>query len=59
MHVLHLDALVVKGKRLCAMLQRNPLHTFMFDRAGKLVVANNAALEACRHSSAGITVSEM
>ena len=58
MHVIHLDAIVIKEKRLTAMLQRNPLHTFMFDRAGKLVIANNAAMEACRHSSAGITASQ-
>ena len=59
MHVIHLgpvssdDQPMIRGKRMTAMLQRNPLHTFMFDCDGKLVIANNAAMEACRHSAAG------
>ena len=59
MHIIHLgpvssdDQPMIRGKRMTAMLQRNPLHTFMFDRDGKLVIANNAAMEACQHSAAG------
>lgn len=53
MHVIHMDSIIVEERRLTSMLQRNPLHTFMFARDGKLVVANKAAMEACQHSISG------
>ena len=39
--------------RHAAMLQRNPIHTFMFDNTGRLLVANEAAIRASLHSDAG------
>ena len=41
--------------RHAAMLQRNPIHTFMFDNTGRLLVANEAAIRASLHSDAGAT----
>ena len=38
---------------LGAMLQRNPLHTFMFDAQGKLLNANKAAFEAFQSDPPG------
>lgn len=40
--------------RHAAMLQRNPIHTFMFDNTGRLLVANEAAIRASLHSDAGV-----
>jgi len=45
-------------KRFAAMMQHTPLHTFLFNKHGKLLVANDAAMEACLHSTAGLKVSE-
>ena len=36
--------------RVSTMHETNPLHTFMFSSRGKLLNANQAALEACRYS---------
>ncbi|DBA72255.1 TPA: putative 3',5'-cyclic phosphodiesterase pde-3, variant 2 [Trebouxia sp. C0005] len=36
--------------RVSAMHEVNPLHTFMFSSRGKVLNANQAALEACRYS---------
>lgn len=41
-------------KRLIAMVRQTPMHAFMFNQHGQLLVANDAALEACQHSSAGL-----
>ncbi|KAL0021688.1 hypothetical protein WJX79_000250 [Trebouxia sp. C0005] len=41
--------------RVSAMHEVNPLHTFMFSSRGKVLNANQAALEACRYS--GLTSS--
>ena len=43
MHVLEAEP---SRADLGAMLQRNPLHTYMFDAQGKLLNANKAAFEA-------------
>lgn len=32
--------------RVCALHQRSPIHMFMFDSKGALLIANKAALEA-------------
>jgi len=46
------------NKRFAAMMQHAPLHTFLFNEHGKLLVANDAAMEACLHSTAGLKVSQ-
>lgn len=55
LHVFEMDAAVanVAEKRVCAMHQRNPMHTFMFDGNGKLLDANQGALEAFQQDQAG------
>ena len=45
-------------KRLVAMVRQTPLHAFMFNAQGKLLVANDAAMEACLHSAAGLKIPE-
>lgn len=45
-------------KRFKAMVRQTPLHAFMFSQHGKLLVANDAAMEACLHSAAGLKVSD-
>lgn len=44
--------------RLAAMLQRNPVHTFMFDDSGSLLFANKAAVRASLHGKPGIASKE-
>jgi len=39
------------NKRFAAMMQHAPLHTFLFNEHGKLLVANDAAMEACAQYS--------
>ena len=46
------------NKRFAAMVQHTPLHTFLFNKHGKLLIANDAAMEACLHSTAGLKVSQ-
>ena len=45
--------------RHAAMLQRNPVHTFMFDDKGTLLIANKSAIKASLHGKAGIASKEM
>ena len=55
LHVFEMDAAAanISEKRVCAMHQRNPMHTFMFDSNGKLLDANQGALEAFQQDQAG------
>ena len=46
------------NNRFAAMMQHTPLHTFLFNKHGKLLIANDAATEACLHSTAGLKVSQ-
>lgn len=55
MHVIDMEASNA-DKRFTAMARQTPLHTFMFDRQGRLLVANDAAMEACLHSVAGLKI---
>lgn len=55
MHVIDMEASHA-DKRFTAMARQAPLHTFMFNTQGKLLVANDAAMEACLHSVAGLKV---
>ncbi len=57
MHVVDVEASNA-NKRFAAMVQHTPLHTFLFNKHGKLLVANDAAMEACLHSTAGLKVSQ-
>ncbi|DBA80660.1 TPA: hypothetical protein ACH3X1_007904 [Trebouxia sp. C0004] len=60
MHVVDMEASNADkhiSKRFAAMVQHTPLHTFLFNKHGKLLVANDAAMEACLHSTAGLKVS--
>ena len=57
MHVVDMEASNA-DKRFNAMVRATPLHTFMFNFQGKLLVANDAAVEACRHSTAGLRLPE-
>ena len=55
MHVIDMEASNA-DKRFTAMVKHTPLHAFMFDLLGHLLVANDAAMEACLHSAAGLKV---
>jgi predicted DCC family thiol-disulfide oxidoreductase YuxK len=55
MHVVDMEASNA-DKRFTAMVRHTPLHTFLFNKHGKLLVANDAAMEACLHSTAGLKV---
>lgn len=55
MHVIDMEASNA-DKRFTAMVRQTPLHAFMFNQHGKLLVANDAAMEACLHSVAGLKV---
>ena len=55
MHVIDMEASNA-DKRLTAMVRQTPLHAFMFNLHGQLLVANDAAKEACLHSAAGLKV---
>lgn len=52
LHVVELAA-SAQDTRVAAMHQRSPIHTFMFDSKGALLVANASAVEACTRSAAG------
>ena len=39
--------------RVAAMQHRSPIHTFMFDSTGTLLVANASAVEACQRGLKG------
>lgn len=43
--------------RVAAMHHRSPIHTFMFDSKGALLVANASAIEACQRGTTGAGVS--
>lgn len=55
LHVFEVDAAKanVMEKRACAMHQRNPMHTFMFNSNGRLLDANRGALEAFQQDHTG------
>lgn len=55
MHVIDLEVSNA-DKRFIAMARQTPLHAFMFNSQGKLLVANDAAMEACLHSTAGLKI---
>lgn len=55
MHVIHMETHNA-DKRLIAMVRQTLMHAFMFNMQGKLLVANEAAMEACMHSSAGLKI---
>ncbi len=55
MHVIDMEASNA-DKRFTAMVRHMPLHTFLFNGNGKLLVANDAAMEACLHSTAGLRI---
>lgn len=55
MHVIDMEASNA-DKRFTAMVRQTPLHAFMFNLHGKLLVANDSAMEACLHSAAGLKV---
>lgn len=55
MHVTHTETNHT-DKRFIAMVRQTPMHAFMFNSQGQLLVANDAALEACQHSSAGLKI---
>lgn len=57
MHVINMETSNA-DKRLIAMVRQTPMHAFMFDQQGQLLVANDAAMEACLHSSAGLKLPE-
>lgn len=40
------SSLSVDNMRVCALHQRSPIHMFMFDNKGALLIANKAAMEA-------------
>ena len=64
MHVVDMEAsnadkhISNANKRFAAMVQRTPIHTFLFNKRGELLVANDAAMEACLHSTAGLKLSQ-
>jgi len=37
--------------RMTAMNQRDPIHSFLFDRAGMLLDANAAAMHSCKSTA--------
>jgi len=49
MHIMEVTA-NTSEMRVAAMHEINPLHSFMFSSRGKMLNANQAALEACRYS---------
>ncbi len=51
LHIVELGANA--AMRILAMHHQSPLHNFLFDRNGKLLHANRAAVQACRRSAAG------
>ena len=55
MHVIDMEASNA-DTRFTAMARQTPVHSFMFNRHGKLLVANDAATEACLHSVAGLKI---
>ncbi len=52
LHIVELGANAA-DMRISAMHHQSPLHNFLFDRNGKLLHANRAAVQACRRSAAG------
>lgn len=52
LHVADMDTNMT-DMRVAAMHRRSPLHTFMFDRNGALLNANESALGAFQHYQAG------
>ena len=57
LHVVDMEASNA-DKRFTAMVRCNPLHTFLFNSTGKLLVLNDAAKQACLHSTAGLKLPE-
>ena len=49
MHIMEVQSNTAE-MRLTAMHEINPLHTFMFSNRGKMLNANQAAIEACMYS---------
>ena len=44
LHVAELDQTTQADQRYVAMLQRSPIHTMLFSKAGSLITANKAAM---------------
>ena len=52
LHLINMGA-SVEDVRIRAMHHQSPLHSFLFDRDGRLLHANRAAALACKQSTAG------
>lgn len=57
MHVVNIESSNA-DKRFTAMVRHTPLHTFLFSSRGDLLAANDSAMEACQHSTAGLRTPE-
>ena len=53
LHIIELAA-SAHETRVAAMQHLSPIHTFMFDSKGTLLVANASAVEACQRGLTGV-----
>ncbi len=53
MHIIEAEQASISDTRVCAMHDRDPIHTMMFNAEGNLLTANKAALHAFQIDTAG------